>query len=63
MKLIPFHKNPDNNLFFGVADFMYENDCASYQNPCRDVAMQRLYIWIHTAIHQRLFFGTPLLLN
>ncbi|MEH1863478.1 MAG: hypothetical protein V7K69_00305 [Nostoc sp.] len=38
---------------FGVADSMYENDFASYQNPCRDVAVLRLYIQIHALIQQR----------
>ncbi|WP_257207455.1 hypothetical protein [Nostoc linckia] len=33
-----------------VANFMYENDRTPYQ---RDLAMQRLYIWIYIAIGQR----------
>ncbi|MFN6483723.1 MAG: hypothetical protein RMY33_010250 [Nostoc sp. DedQUE03] len=29
-----------------------KNNFALFQNPCRDVAMQRLYIQIHTSIQQ-----------
>jgi len=31
---------------------MKKNDRTPYQNPCRDFAMQRLYIWIYIAIGQ-----------
>ncbi|WP_232224127.1 hypothetical protein [Mastigocladopsis repens] len=37
----------------GVADSMYENDFGIIQNPCRDVAVLRLDIRIHTSIQQR----------
>ncbi|MEH1769316.1 MAG: hypothetical protein V7L27_10515 [Nostoc sp.] len=29
-----------------------KNNFALFQNPCRDVALQRLYIQIHTLIQQ-----------
>ncbi|MFN6485839.1 MAG: hypothetical protein RMY33_024275 [Nostoc sp. DedQUE03] len=29
-----------------------KNNFALFQNPCRDVALQRLYIQIHTSIQQ-----------
>ncbi|YAG14384.1 hypothetical protein NSTC745_03725 [Nostoc sp. DSM 114161] len=32
---------------------MCENDCARSQNPVETLQLQRLYIWIHTAIQQR----------
>ncbi|MFN6485124.1 MAG: hypothetical protein RMY33_006275 [Nostoc sp. DedQUE03] len=32
-----------------------KNNFALFQNPCRDVAMQRLYIQIHASIQQHHF--------
>lgn len=37
---------------------MYEKDYGSYQNPCRDVAIPRL--WTHTAIQQRYLFDSAI---
>ncbi|MFN6485777.1 MAG: hypothetical protein RMY33_023960 [Nostoc sp. DedQUE03] len=37
-----------------------KNNFALFQNPCRDVAMQRLYIQIHTSIQQHQILGIVL---
>jgi hypothetical protein len=51
----------ENNSFvsvtqfdLGVADCGMKNNFALFQNPCGDVALQRLYIQIHTSIQQHL---------
>ena len=49
-----------DNLFFGVADFMYENDFFYAETPVPDVKFHVWNIQIHTSIQQRLFFGVPL---
>ncbi|MEH2061296.1 MAG: hypothetical protein V7K50_03335 [Nostoc sp.] len=36
-----------------------KNNFALFQNPCRDVALQRLYIQIHTSIQQHLISQEP----